>query len=108
MTFFNTTREKGRRLLGYRVRAASQQDQILHFFLDHPGVGYTPSAIHHRLFGPSTPLTSIRRAISNLTQERKLVKTGRKVQGVYGRPEHQWKLNEPEPAQQSLALGGTP
>jgi hypothetical protein len=102
MSFYNTTRESGGDLLAYRNKAARQRDIILEFFLSRPDGQYPPSAIHHRLFGPSTPLTSIRRAITDLTSDGKLVKTDRKVKGRYGRPEYCWTLFKPEPRQRRL------
>jgi predicted ArsR family transcriptional regulator len=51
----------------------------------------SPSQVHADILRTS-PLTSVRRSISNLTADGKLVKTERKVQGPYGRPEYVWRL----------------
>ena len=40
------------------------------------------------LFSNKVPITSIRRAISNLQKEEKLVKTTDTKTGIYGAPEH--------------------
>lgn len=50
--------------------------------------------------GYKYPLTSVRRAISDLTKDEILVKdTDEKkmVMGLYGKPEHTWKLNSKKP-----------
>mgnify|MGYP003118974616 CR=1 FL=1 len=38
------------------------------------------------------PLTSVRRAMTNLTTDGKLMKTNRYVIGNYDKPEHLWEL----------------
>ena len=44
------------------------------------------------LFSNKVPITSIRRAISNLQQEEKLVKTTDTKTGIYGAPEHYYTI----------------
>ena len=46
------------------------------------------------MLGPDTvwPITSIRRALSDLTSECKLTKTDNKKLGPYGKHEFTWKL----------------
>ena len=44
-------------------------------------------------YGKRYPLTSIRRAISNLTDNGKLMKLERMVMGNYGKKVHTWRLN---------------
>lgn len=39
------------------------------------------------------PLTSIRRAITDLTNEGRLIKITEMHKGIYGKPEHCWKVN---------------
>jgi len=69
---------------------ARQRDVILQLFREHGEL----SPVHcHNLFGTMfTPLTSIRRAISDLTKEGYLVKTDRMVKGIYGEPNHIWRV----------------
>jgi hypothetical protein len=38
------------------------------------------------------PITSIRRALTNLTNEGKIIKTGVKTVGLYNKKEHLWRL----------------
>ena len=45
------------------------------------------------LFSNKVPITSIRRAISNLQKEEKLVKTTDTKTGIYGAPEHYYTIN---------------
>ena len=44
------------------------------------------------LFSNKVPITSIRRAISNLQKEEKLVKTTDTKTGIYGAPEHYYTI----------------
>lgn len=44
------------------------------------------------LFSNKVPITSIRRAISNLQKEQKLVKTKDTKTGIYGAPEHYYTI----------------
>ena len=48
--------------------------------------------ILQRKYHLNYPLTSIRRALTNLTGALHLQKNEIKVQGIYGMPEHTWKL----------------
>jgi len=59
---------------------------------------YTPSQVMNWLRDDlgNPPLTSIRRAMSNLSTRGLLVKTNKQHPGLYGRPEYYWKLPEPE------------
>ena len=61
----------------------------------HPDKKYTPSQIAVELYKElsGVPLTSIRRAITNLTFPGSLVKTNVKTTGPYGRPEYYWRLD---------------
>ena len=72
--------------------AISQQKLILKFFQENGGVR-SPDEIN-LLVLPNSPITSIRRAMTNLTQAKLLIKTDHMVLGQYGKPVHTWKLNE--------------
>lgn len=85
---YNTTHETGETLERFERQASRQEDVILRWFRRHPGRLYTPSQINGLL--PGAPITSIRRALTNLTKAGHLVKTGHKRSGDYGRPEHCW------------------
>lgn len=89
--YFNTTKAKGDELATYRRKAAGQETVIAEFFKQRPGRMFTPSDLSALL--PRAPLTSVRRAISNLTAAGLLEKTEIKRPGVFNRPEHAWRLN---------------
>ena len=88
-SFYNTNAETGDQLKQSCINAMSQQEQILSYFKAHPGRYYTPSEIQ-RVF-PQMLLTSIRRAMSNLTPEY-LVKTELRSMGAYGKDNFNWRL----------------
>ena len=94
MTYFNTTHAEHVTLAKYRYMAASQEDIILAFFRNdvRRGYGVSPTYLGRYVFNNAAPITSIRRALSNLTAAGKLHKCAAKVPGAYGRPEHVWRL----------------
>lgn len=88
-SFYNTTGERGQQLLDFDRQARGQERLIFGFFRSRPGQPFSPSQVQTALL-PETPLTSIRRAMTNLTKRGFLLKTDRKVIGAYARPEHLW------------------
>lgn len=93
MSYFNTTNETGGLLKEYRRKASSQDVLVLEMFMN--GEPYSPSQVQSAVL-PNAPITSVRRSITNLTTIGKLIKTGRKVMGLYNRHEYCWKLNDPQ------------
>lgn len=94
MSYFNTTNESGTTLKNNVAKAKSQEEKIL-LFCERNKLfikGITPSQIYG--FVDNYPITSIRRALTNLTKQGKLIKTNEKRIGMYGRSEYVWKLNE--------------
>lgn len=91
--FYNTTNETNPELKAYREKAMKQDDVIMLFFETAFNPYYTPSEVWQGTL-PNAPLTSIRRSITNLTDDGRLVKTQRKRKGLYGRPEYIWTLPE--------------
>ena len=89
MTYFNTTNESGATLKNNVAKAKSQEEEILNYFKFE--IESTPFTI---LLDFDYPITSIRRALTNLTKQGKLIKTNEKRIGMYGRSEYVWKLNE--------------
>ena len=73
-------------------KAVNQNEKILEFFKEHRYVDFTPSEVWLK-FGQQYPLTSIRRAITDLTKAGELVKTDNKRKGMYNEINHCWKLN---------------
>lgn len=89
MNYHNTTHSTGSELAGYEAKAANQEDVILKMF-DNLGVGCTPSDVQTMAL-PNAPITSVRRAMTNLTDAGKLTKTTNQRMGGWGRPEYVWK-----------------
>jgi hypothetical protein len=74
------------------VKAMNQTEKILQFFKDNKYCDFTAAEIWIR-FGQQFPLTSARRAISDLTKAGDLVKTENKRKGIFGELNYtyQWK-----------------
>ena len=88
----NTTNESESTLKEYNKKVNRQERKILDFFKDQ-NRRLTPSQVWVNCFDvDDTPLTSVRRGISNLTKVGKLVKTLHKKPGIFGRPEYYWEL----------------
>ena len=92
MNYHNTVQESGQQLFNFRQAAINQDVILLGFFRRHAGELLSPSDVWVRtgMEAQAVPLTSVRRAISNLTRDGYLVKTSVKHDGVYGRPENCW------------------
>lgn len=90
MSYYNTTNEQGDKLKDNTSKAMAQDDIILEYFKNNKGVKLSPSMVLERT-KLKCPITSIRRAMSNLTAIGYLIKTDEKVAGIYGRPEYLWK-----------------
>ena len=103
-SYFNTTGAQGALLKAHERQAKSQEELILEYFKTRPGMEYSPSQVRKYLNLTGAPLTSIRRAMSNLTEQRTLRKTDRQVKGPYGRREHTWTLNRRLTIQEELCL----
>jgi hypothetical protein len=89
MNYFNTTNET-KNLKKYQKKAQSQDDIILEFFILHKDTVFSPDYVLEKM-DLKCPITSVRRSISNLTKQGKLIKTERKVMGNYGRLTNTWK-----------------
>ena len=101
MSYYNTTEETGDDL-DQSHKKAKKQDHLIysHFILSNELL--SPSMVLDRL-NLNCPITSVRRAMTNLTNEGKLIKTDQYVKGKYGKREHLWSLNIPE-GQQEMNL----
>ncbi len=98
MAYYNTTNESGESLKTKVVKAESLKKRILKriIFCTNNYLKFnTSSSILHlcQFNGKKYPITSIRRAISDLVSEGELVYTGKKTTGMYGSPERLVKLN---------------
>lgn len=98
MTYFNTNDLAGKDLARANAQADRQEDAVLAHFRRYPRALFTPEEIHRAVL-PDAPLTSARRAITNLTTEGELVKTQSQRKGKYGKPVYCWRLNVPPQGQ---------
>ena len=94
MTYYNTTKEDGSSLDRYRTSAKKQDAAIRDHFAGNANVAMTPSVVWSQVFDRRVPLTSVRRAITTLTNQGVLRKLDEKGKGPYGRDEHYWIYNE--------------
>jgi len=95
MAYFNTTHIRGQQLINYKEGAEDQENMIARFFEYHQSGEWTPEDIftwhpgfHH------TPITSIRRAFTNLKNIGIIYKTDTQIDGMYGRPIYTWRYNQ--------------
>lgn len=93
-SFFNTIELSGKDLAEAEANARNQEQRILYLFKFYKSG--TPSQMSNRYDKrwPSVPITSIRRAITNLTENNYLEMTDQMYPGLYGKPEHSWQLKE--------------
>ena len=95
--YYNTTNEKGSLLKANTKQAENQTELTLSVFQTYPT--YTFSAdevwnflIDNEAINEQTPLTSIRRSITDLTNRNRIFKTDKKVLGNAGRKTYTWRL----------------
>jgi len=88
---YNTTDLEGDDLQQREAQAKTQEEIILDHFVKNRDNLLTPE----QLIGVvphGTPITSIRRAFTNLKKASKIVKTDIKKPGMYGMVVHCWRL----------------
>jgi hypothetical protein len=90
--FHNTTNLSGDELKKREMRAGSQTRKILDFFRSHEYISWTAWEIQKAMDLQRTPITSVRRAISDLTHMGYLVKTDIKRVGEYGEECYAWRI----------------
>lgn len=100
-TYHNTNQESGETLIESDVRAKGQEGPILRMMQAAEPNGLTPCETWSRLaktMGADCPivLTSVRRAITNLTTAGTLDKTKQMRQGMYGKKVHVWRVAQPK------------
>lgn len=98
MSFHNTIHVTQAELPLFQDKAKRQEDVILEIFTERKGDWLNPDHVHtiyKARTGKNTPITSIRRAISDLSKgnDAKLIKSALAVsRGLYGVPTHSWTL----------------
>ena len=94
-SYFNTNKEQGVILFESEKKAQTQEEKILEIFKQYPTREFSPEEILGALNSPNVPLTSVRRAISNLANPKKynaIEKTEVMKLGLYGKMVHTWRL----------------
>lgn len=91
-SFYNTPHLDGAELAAAVVQATRQQDAIMVLFTNHSRT-FTPSQMKRTLhrYGMDWPITSVRRAMTNLAKDGKLEKTPYQAPGPLGKPEYIWQ-----------------
>ena len=95
--YYNTTNETGISLKTNFEKADNQTWLTLAVFQTYPNDNLSANdvwafLIDNESINEQTPLTSIRRAITDLTNQDRLVKTDKKVLGSAGRKTYTWRL----------------
>lgn len=90
--YFNTTHLNGKELKQAIQAAEGQEAKIMAFFEGRPHGNYTPWEVQDFIGLVNTPITSIRRAITNLTDAGKLKKTTVQRPGPYRNVAYAWEL----------------
>ena len=98
--YYNTTNQTGDTLKQSWESNRTQTQIVLEYFESHPCETLGASEVWERLIAskqisPKVPLTSIRRAITDLCSESKLIKSEVQKIGMFTKPEHCWFLNCP-------------
>lgn len=109
--FYNTLDFSGDDLKRENARALAQEELILALFKANPGKKLSPSDLHQvfmKKYNLNPPLTSIRRGLTNLTRDEKLIKLPDLVPGIYHLPQHQWILNTGNIPQEHTYKKGDP
>ena len=91
MSYYNTNNERGETLTRSRRRVNVQEREIIAVFNGRPGRKMTPFDVQDDV-GHHVPITSIRRAITNLTTKGTLTKCDIMKAGRYGKMNHCWEL----------------
>lgn len=94
-TFYNTIHEKDAELDISRAQVTLQEKRVLAVMGDFPA-GMTPFAVWKIYCAEheDVPVTSIRRAITNLTGAGYLEKTDRQIIERWGKSNYMWKIKK--------------
>jgi|10_taG_2_1085330.scaffolds.fasta_scaffold39680_2 hypothetical protein len=102
MAYYNTNNETGEELQASREQSSKQKTEVLAVFQTYPTTPLSPDEVHQFIKENSAipnsilwPITSIRRAVSDLTKEGELFKTNTKKMGSYGKRVHCWVVQCP-------------
>lgn len=86
-SYHNTNKENGTTLKDSNIKAKSQEEVIIQIFASNKKLSASQT---WKIYDSTeaTPITSIRRAITNLCSSGRLVKTEDTIIGLYGKKEH--------------------
>jgi len=95
-SYHNTNKELGKTLITSKTRANKQELKVLKFFkANNKDERFSAEDILAQVdFGRSVPITSVRRAITNLTYAGYLKKTSFMKKGTFGKQIHTWQIND--------------
>ena len=94
MNYYNTNKLSGKDLETAINKAKSQERQITLFMKANSDKSYTPFQLQDEFikdYNILFPITSVRRALTNLTSDNILIKSDKMVIGDYGSSNHTWK-----------------
>ena len=86
--YYITTNESAEQLEMFESKAKTQSEIIMKFLSSKPSAEYGASQLLSIVFKDTIPITSVRRSISNLVKENKLIYTGGTREGMFGRNEN--------------------
>lgn len=99
--YYNTTNVTGQQRELFQEKATTQNEKVLQLFKRFK-TPLSPSQVLKYYIDSAntpnsskTPITSIRRSITTLTERGELIKTEFQIDGPYNRPEFLWRLKEP-------------
>ena len=93
--FHNTLPLRSEEYAAAESAAISQQERVLAVFSNHPASEFTPFEVQILAQMQHCPITSVRRSISNLERDGKLIKTGTMRMGLYGMKNNCWQYKTP-------------
>ena len=95
MSYYNTNKLSGKDLETAINKAKSQEEQIKVFMKANSDKSYTPHDLQHDFIEYNIVffITSVRRALTNLTNDNILVKSDKTVITDYGSRNHKWRYN---------------
>lgn len=88
-SYFNTTWETYPELAEYELKASNQDIAASAYLQENFAEYFTAEQVHGAIM-ENVPLTSTRRALTNLFNAG-LIEKGAKVKGMYGRPIYTWR-----------------
>jgi|13_taG_2_1085334.scaffolds.fasta_scaffold278725_1 CDP-diacylglycerol pyrophosphatase len=97
--YFNTTGQNADYVSKRKSKNITQEDIVYDIFKSNTKL--TASQVLD-MYPKNIPITSIRRAMSNLQYDNKIIKTTDTKLGIYGAPEHYYRLHTLNTKQTSL------